>query len=99
MPNTPSAIKRMRQEERRRAHNHSIKSRVKTYITKARAAISNPAIDAATAEAAVRAAVRQPDRAEKKGVIKKNNAPRPNPGWMNRLKEKKSPAPNPPQDI
>jgi small subunit ribosomal protein S20 len=88
MPNTPSAIKRMRQEERRRAHNNSIKSRVKTYITKARAAISSPAIDAATAEAAVRAAVSELDRAAKKGVIHKNNAARRKSRLMKQLNAK-----------
>jgi len=62
MPNNAAAKKRMRQEQKRRLHNRSIKSLVKTQITKARQAI---AVDA-DAEAAVRAAVSELDRAAKK---------------------------------
>ncbi len=72
MPNNASAKKRMRQEQKRRLHNRSIKSLVKTQITKARQAI----VTDEDAEAAVRAAVSELDRAAKKGVIHRNNAAR-----------------------
>ncbi len=72
MPNNASAKKRMRQEQKRRLHNRSIKSLVKTQITKARQAIATDE----DAEAAVRAAVSELDRAAKKGVIHRNNAAR-----------------------
>jgi len=72
MPNNRAAAKRMRQEQKRRLHNRSIKSLVKTQITKARQAIATDA----DAEAAVRDAVSELDRAAKKGVIHRNNAAR-----------------------
>jgi small subunit ribosomal protein S20 len=72
MPNNAAARKRMRQEQKRRLHNRSIKSLVRTQITKARQAIAADE----DAEAAVRAAVSDLDRAAKKGVIHRNNAAR-----------------------
>ncbi len=88
MPNTSSAIKRMRQEERRRVHNHSVKSQVRTQVTKARVAITSSSIDDEAAEAAVRAAVSELDRAAKKGVIHKNNAARRKSRLMKQLNKK-----------
>ncbi len=82
MPNNASAKKRMRQEQKRRLHNRSIKSLVKTQITKARQAIT--AVDA-DAEASVRAAVSELDRAAKKGVIHRNNAARRKSRLMKQL--------------
>ena len=88
MPNNPSAKKRMRQEQKRRAHNRSTKSIVKTQVTKARQAIATPVINAEDAEAAVRAAVSELDRAAKKGVIHKNNAARRKSRLMKQLNAK-----------
>lgn len=82
MPNTTSAKKRMRQEEKRRLHNRMVKSTVKTQITKARQAIGTGDADA---EAAVRAAVSELDRAAKKGVIHRNNAARRKSRLMKQL--------------
>ena len=65
MPNNASAEKRMRQERKRRMHNRMVKSVVKTQVTKARQAITT---DNADADAAVRAAVSELDRAAKKGL-------------------------------
>ncbi len=81
MPNNPAARKRMRQEQKRRLHNRSVKSLVKTHITKARHAI---ALDE-NAEEAVRAAVSELDRAAKKGVIHRNNAARRKSRLMKQL--------------
>jgi small subunit ribosomal protein S20 len=75
----------MRQEQKRRARNRSIKSRVKTYITKARQAIATPAAGVEEATAAVRAAVSELDRAAKKGVLHKNNAARRKSRLMKQL--------------
>lgn len=72
MPNNASAEKRMRQEQKRRAHNRMVKSVVKTSITKARQAITA----GTETEATVRAAISELDRAAKKGVIHRNNAAR-----------------------
>jgi small subunit ribosomal protein S20 len=81
MPNNASARKRMRQEAKRRLHNRSVKSLVKTQVTKARGAISS----GQEAEEAVRAAVSELDRAAKKGVIHRNNAARRKSRLMKQL--------------
>jgi small subunit ribosomal protein S20 len=81
MPNNPAAKKRMRQEQKRRLHNRSVKSLVKTQITKARQAIAADT----EAEAAVRDAVSELDRAAKKGVIHRNNAARRKSRLMKQL--------------
>jgi small subunit ribosomal protein S20 len=81
MPNNAAAQKRMRQEQKRRLHNRSVKSLVKTQITKARQAV---AVDE-NAEEAVRIAVSELDRAAKKGVIHRNNAARRKSRLMKQL--------------
>jgi small subunit ribosomal protein S20 len=85
MPNSTSAKKRMRQEVKRRAHNRSIKSLVRTQITKARQAIATPTVNSEDAFEAVRQAVSELDRAAKKGVIHKNNAARRKSRLMKQL--------------
>ncbi len=85
MPNNSAAEKRMRQEVKRRAHNRSVKSEVKTEITKARQAIATPSVSAESTVEAVRAAVSELDRAAKKGVIHKNNAARRKSRLMKQL--------------
>jgi small subunit ribosomal protein S20 len=82
MPNNPSAAKRMRQEQKRRLHNRSIKSLVRTSITKARNSI---AAGDENSEEAVRTAISELDRAAKKGVIHRNNAARRKSRLMKRL--------------
>jgi len=82
MPNNAAAEKRMRQEQKRRLHNRSIKSLVRTQITKARNAIS---AGDENSEEAVRKAVSELDRAAKKGVIHRNNAARRKSRLMKRL--------------
>jgi len=88
MPNNAAAEKRMRQEQKRRAHNRSVKTIVKTQITKARTAIAAQTVNAEDAEATVRAAVSELDRAAKKGVIHKNNAARRKSRLMKQLNAK-----------
>lgn len=88
MPNNAAAKKRMRQEIKRRAHNRSIKSLVKTQITKARSAITTTSVPTETAEEAVRNAISELDRAAKKGVIHKNNAARRKSRLMKQLNKK-----------
>jgi small subunit ribosomal protein S20 len=85
MPNNASAKKRMRQEVKRRAHNRSVKSLVRTEITKARQAIATPAVNSEDAFESVRKAVSELDRAAKKGVIHKNNAARRKSRLMKQL--------------
>ena len=88
MPNNAAAEKRMRQEQKRRLHNRSIKSIVKTQITKARQAITTDSVNAEDAQDAVRAAVSELDRAAKKGVIHPNNAARRKSRLMKQLNAK-----------
>ncbi len=85
MPNNAAAEKRMRQEQKRRLHNRSIKSIVKTEVTKARQSIATSAVDAEAAAEAVRVAVSELDRAAKKGVIHRNNAARRTSRLMKQL--------------
>jgi small subunit ribosomal protein S20 len=84
MPNLPSAKKRMRIEEKRRARNRSVKSAVRTQITKARNAIVADASEPTTLEA-VKAALRALDKAASKGVLHRNNADRRKSRLMARL--------------
>jgi len=72
--NTPQAKKRARQNDKRRAHNASLRSMVRTYLKKVIAAIE--AGDAETAKKAYEEAVPVVDRMANKGVIHKNKAAR-----------------------
>jgi small subunit ribosomal protein S20 len=87
MPNNAAAKKRLRQEQKRRLHNRSVKSLVKTQITKARFTIASDA-SIEEAQEAVRAAVSELDRAAKKGVLHHNNAARRKSRLMKQLNAK-----------
>ena len=73
MANSKSALKRWRQSLAARDRNRSIKSRTRTALGKALAAIQD---DASTAEEAVREAVSALDKAAQAGVIHDNAAAR-----------------------
>lgn len=85
MPNTRSAAKAMRVQERRRLRNRSVRSATRTYVRKAEVQIaageSNP-----TAEV-IRQAISALDRAAKKGVIHANNAARRKSRLMKKLNQ------------
>ncbi len=85
MPNTKSAIKRVRVEKKRRERNHAIKTKVRTFVVKARKAIDADASDPTTVEA-VREAISQLDRAVTKGALHRNNASRRKSRLVHRLK-------------
>ena len=74
MANSPQARKRARQSERRRARNASLRSRVRTHIKRAVAAVN--AGDRETALAAYNAAVPVIDAMAGKGILHKNKAAR-----------------------
>jgi small subunit ribosomal protein S20 len=74
LANTASAIKRVRQESKRRARNRAVKSRMRTFVKQANEAIEQG--DRALAADAVRNAISEIDRAASKGVIHSNNASR-----------------------
>ena len=85
MPNTKSAIKRVRVEEKRRVRNHAVKTKVRTFVTKARKAIDSAPEEATTVEA-IRLAMSQLDRAVTKGALHRNNADRRKSRLAHRLK-------------
>ncbi len=74
MANSPQAKKRARQSEKRRTHNASLRSLVRTNIKKVDAAISSG--NAEDAQAAYASAVPVIDRMADKGIIHKNKAAR-----------------------
>lgn len=75
MANTKSALKAMRSSERRRVRNRIIRTRTRTFVKKARVAITDEAAAPETEEA-LRQAISALDRAVTKGVIHRNNAAR-----------------------
>jgi len=71
--NTKSAIKRIRQNDKRRLRNRMVRSKVRSVVKSARTTL-----DAKTGDAreAVAAAIRALDKAVTKGVIHRNTAAR-----------------------
>jgi small subunit ribosomal protein S20 len=74
MPNTPSAIKRLKQSQKRRLHNRIAKKLIKTYTKRALAAVSDKQLD--KAEADFRTAVTKIDKAGARRVLHPNTAAR-----------------------
>lgn len=73
MANHKSAKKRARQSEVKRLRNRSVKSQVKTAVTKLRALV---ATDTDAAAASLKGAASTIDKAAKKGVLHRNTARR-----------------------
>ena len=74
MANHRSAIKRMRQAEKRRAYNRVFRTRARTFVKKARTTIGGKDLEAA--REATRLAVQDLDKAASRGVIHPRNAAR-----------------------
>ena len=74
MANSPQAKKRARQAEKRRTHNSSLRSLVRTNIKKINAAIDSGSAE--DAKAAYDNAIPVIDRMADKGIIHKNKAAR-----------------------
>ena len=74
MANIKSARKRARQAVKRRAHNMSLRSRMRTQIKKVISAVASGDKEAAAQE--YRAAVPEIDRMANKGIIHANKAAR-----------------------
>ena len=74
MANHKSALKRIKQNEKRRVRNASVKTSVKSSIKKVREAITNT--DATAAKSSLGEAVAKLDGAVTKGVLHRNNASR-----------------------
>jgi small subunit ribosomal protein S20 len=69
-----SALKKMRQDQKRRMRNKAVRTRYRNLVKAVRAALESG--DAAQAEEALKKAVPQLQRAASKGVIHKKNASR-----------------------
>ena len=83
MPNTKSAAKALRVQERRRLRNKSVRSATRTFLKKAQTAITGGETNA-TADV-IRQAISALDRAARKGVLHPNNAARRKSRLMKRL--------------
>ncbi len=85
MANIKSAIKRNKQNEKRRVRNRIFAGRARTFVKKARQAIGDGELQ--DARQATQEAIIALDRAAEKGIIHKNNAARRKSRLMRRLNE------------
>ena len=74
MANTKSAIKRIKQNHKRRLRNRLFTGRARTYVKHARSTIEEGTPE--DARTATLAAISALDKAAEKGIIHKNNAAR-----------------------
>jgi small subunit ribosomal protein S20 len=74
LANIKSAIKRNKQNEKKRIRNRVFRGRARTFVAKARVAIEEG--DKSGVETSVKAAISALDKAAIKGVLHKNNAAR-----------------------
>jgi small subunit ribosomal protein S20 len=77
--NTKSAMKRMRQNERRRLRNRAVRSQMRTAVKLARS------VQGPQQRAGVEEAIRSLDKAVSKGVIHRNTAARKKSALARRL--------------
>lgn len=83
MANHKSALKRIRQNEKRRLHNRNYRNRARTLVKQARAAIEKGDVD--EAREATRIAARDLDTLASRGVIHPRNAARRKSRLMKQL--------------
>lgn len=83
MANTRSAIKRMKQSEKRRQRNRATRSMIRSLVKGARAAIEAKSPES---RAAVHGAVRTLDQAVTRGVMHRNTAARKKSALARKLK-------------
>lgn len=83
MPHTKSAIKRLKQNEKRRLRNRWFRGRARTFLKKARKAIE--AGDLENARQFAYLAIKALDKAAEKGVLHKNTVARTKSRLMKRL--------------
>ncbi len=85
MPNSKSAAKQVRVSRKRHLHNKTIRSGVKTGITRAETLIFSGKVEAA--REAVVTAISSLDKAAEKGVIHRNSAARRKSRLMKKLNQ------------
>ena len=89
MANTKSAIKRIKQNHKRRLRNRLFTGRARTFVKNARSSIEEGT--PADARTATIAAIRALDKAAEKGIIHKNNASRRKSRLMRHLAQLEKP--------
>ncbi len=85
MANTKSAIKRIRQTERKKRINQVYRTRARTFVKKTRGLIAAGRLD--EAEEMARQAASALDKAAQKGIIHQNNAARRKGRLMHQLNQ------------
>lgn len=85
MPNTKAAQREMRAAEGRRVRNKSLRSQVKTNISKAEGLIFSGTLEEAKTSAVT--AISSLDKAAEKGIIHRNNAARRKSRIMKKLNQ------------
>ncbi len=90
MANTKSAIKRIKQNHKRRLRNRLFTSRTRTYVKHACSIIEEGAQE--DARSATLTAISALDKAAEKGIIHKNNAARRKSRLMHHLAKMEKPA-------
>ena len=83
MANIKSAIKRNKQNEKKRVRNRVFRGRARTYVRKARLSITGGEVQ--DARLATLEAISALDKAAEKGIIHKNNAARRKSRLMKQL--------------
>lgn len=90
MANIKSAIKRNKQNEKRRVRNRVVRGSTRTFVRKALTGIESGNVE--EARAATLVAISSLDKAAQKGVIHKNNAARRKSRLMHHLAALEKPA-------
>ncbi len=90
MANTKSAIKRIKQNHKRRLRNRMFTGRARTFVKAAHSKIAEATPE--DARTATVAAIRALDKAAEKGIIHKNNAARRKSRLMRRLAQMEKPS-------
>jgi small subunit ribosomal protein S20 len=83
LANIKSAIKRNKQNEKRRLRNRLYRGRARTFVRKARVALVDGSVE--DARSATIQAISALDKAAEKGILHKNNAARRKGRLMKRL--------------
>ena len=85
MPNIKQARKQARNSQKRQMRNRAVRSRTKTFITRAEKLVFAGEVE--SAQAAVAESIKALDRAAEKGIIHPNNAARRKSRLMKKLNQ------------
>ena len=86
MPKGKTDIKRFQKQDKRRQRNRSVRSAVKTFISRARqSVVSATSREDESLQSSVLRAIKELDRAARKGILHPNNAARRKSRLMKRF--------------